>query len=243
MAIGVGVIAAILAAAAVTVKIRRTDAPQEEPAGERRGTNPPASTAGRTPASTKNIDPLKPLAILPFVDLERDSVSGVWAFHGKSLHTPAVQYGRLQLPCVPPDEYDLTLVATRITGDNSLNIGLPTGDTGLVLVLDGWTRGEFSGIDGLEKKAFFDNPTTFKGHLFNHHAPGKIEVSVRKDRFSVSVNGKPVMSWKPDYSLVAMHPDWSGPEKRAITVGSWESVFRLDEVVITPVGAPLELLK
>jgi hypothetical protein len=66
---------------------------------------------------------------------------------------------------------------------------------------------------------------------------------VRKGSVAVQVNGNAVLEWKGEVKQLSLWPDWTVPEKRALFLGSWESVFRLDELVLTPVSGRATLLR
>jgi len=51
------------------------------------------------------------------VDLAQDTVEGDWILEGTSLISSPGQHVRLQLPVLPPEEYDLKVVLTRVGGE------------------------------------------------------------------------------------------------------------------------------
>ena len=101
-----------------------------EPVREDRFRDRRPSTPGKKPSSREAVD------LLDGVVVSSDSVAGTWGFQDRALITPAVPWGRLQLPCVPPLEYDLRLEVTRKQGVDALAIGLVVSGVPALLVVD-----------------------------------------------------------------------------------------------------------
>jgi hypothetical protein len=204
---------------------------------------PTLKKKARRGGAPKEVELSGTVDLLDFIDAKTDSVAGSWGFEDNSLVTSAVSWGRLQLPVAPPEEYDLQFQATRKGGANSLNIGLVVGERQVVLIMDGWDKGDKTGLDRVGEKSFFENETTYVGQIFLPGKPAKVLCKVRKASVAVQVNGAPVLGWKGDVKQLSLWPDWKVPEKRALFLGSWESVFRLDELVLTPVSGRAALLR
>jgi hypothetical protein len=185
----------------------------------------------------------KPVQLLDFVDAKLDTVAGSWGFEEQSLLTSGVPWGRLQLPVVPPEEYELRLRAVRRGGTNSLNVGLVCGGAQVVLILDGWDKGDKAGLDRVGDKSFFENETTVVGHLLPQGLPVTLVCAVRKGSIEVRVEDRKIIGWQGDPKKLSLWPDWSVPEKRALFLGSWESSFEIQDLLLTPLGGPATLLR
>src|SRR6185503_6591587 len=110
----------------------------------------------RKPAAPRAVD------LLALVDPKRDGVSGDYVMDGRTLVTPAAtDYARIQIPYVPPAEYDLVMEVERTQGDNCLAIGL-VGQQQFVCVLDGGFGTDNSALDVIDEKTMMANETTVK---------------------------------------------------------------------------------
>lgn len=171
--------------------------------------------------------------LLNLIDGSRDQYVGRWGFDGSALYTAVVQWGRLQIPYSVPQEYDVHLVVTRESGNNSLNLGLSTGKSQFMIVLDGGD-GLTSGIDLVDDRGFTQNDTTFGGKVFRLNRKTTISCSVRTAGVTLSVDGRKVIDWKGEVSRIKLLPQWHVPNGGAIFLGCWETLFRIDEFVLVP---------
>lgn len=179
--------------------------------------------------------------LLEHVRTSRDAVHGAWGFQADSLVSPSVQWGRLALPVVPPEEYDLRITATRRQGTDSLNVGFVyRGRQGMIMV-DG-NGGETSWIDLVTPYDLPSNETSVVGKFLKWNRPAKLVVSVRKDGVALSVDGSKIIDWKGDPAELKLIPGYRVPERRGLFIGCWETILVIDEIVLVPVtGTPLLL--
>ena len=202
-------------------------------------TRPPIKAG--TPAVAEAAPPIPGgVDLLDLLDLRLDVVRGYWGFENRSIVSPAEPYARIQLPVVPPEEYDLLLNVRRKSGDDSLNIGLSAGDKQFLCVLDG---GQCSGLEFIGNKPFHVNETTSKGMKIKPGTSASILCSVRKGRVKVQINGVPVIDWGADYDKVYLQENWGVPNKRAIFVGAWNTVFAVDQIILVPITGSLQKLR
>lgn len=249
--IGIGLIAALFFLGAVLLRGQ-----QEEPKTRRAAessrpvpatsppppTEPAPSKPAPLPAQAKPA-PEGPLDLIKLIDPQKDSVAGTWTREGEVLSSPAIPFGRLQLPALPPDEYDLTLIVERKSGVDSFNLGLNSTGHPCVIILDGMKNGDTSGIDLVGGKGFMENETTYKGRLLLQDQPAQIVCAVRKDRITVSVDGRKIIDWAGDSGKLSAYRGWAVPEPRALFVGSYESGFRVQNLVLSPVSGTAHLLR
>ena len=172
--------------------------------------------------------------LIALVDLERDALKGTWKREGGSLVTPAEQFGRLQIRCAPPAEYDVTAEVVRVKGKNSLVFGLRLAGKLFAVMLDSDPEST-SGIDQVAEGPFYDNATTYKGKLFETGKPMMIRCSVRKGRVRVSVDGQRIIDWPAEPAKLGLYPLWKTRDDRALFIGSWETVFRIKSLALVKV--------
>ncbi|HEX7901470.1 MAG TPA: hypothetical protein VF950_27170 [Planctomycetota bacterium] len=173
--------------------------------------------------------------LLALIDPARDQVKGEWRRDGSALITPELPFGRLQIPYAPPDEYSLKLDVTRVAGIDSLNVGLVAEGRQFVAILDGMKDGDTAGIDLIAGKGFMENPTTSRGTRLLPERKSTVVYTVRRDRFTVAVDGGSVIDWPAEYAKVSAYHEWGVPLKNALFIGSYASRFRIDQMILTPI--------
>lgn len=181
--------------------------------------------------------------LLRLVDPKVDRVAGEWAFDGKTLVSPSLPFGRITVPYVPPEEYDLRIQAERTGGGNSLSVGLVGGGRQFLFILDGMAPEAKSGLDLVDGRSFYDNPTTHLGQLLADGRTGSILISVRRKRVQVSVDGRRVVDWKADFARVSLWPSWTMPRGDTLFLGAWTSPQRVRRLELTPVSGPGKALR
>jgi hypothetical protein len=170
------------------------------------------------------------------VDPGKDKIAGDWTLKEARLVSPAVKWARLQLPCIPPEEYDFAGVVTRVEKDDALILGLVFQGRQCQVVLDGnggratWmeVKGGGHGITPL-------GVTFFDGRVFMKGRPAQLHVSVRKSRLTVTVDSFRILDYTgpPDPLFIAEH--WEAPDSRTLYLGAWETVFTFEHLQIIPV--------
>lgn len=170
--------------------------------------------------------------LLRLIALPKGVVQGEWKFDGRTLVCPPVAFARVEVPYVPPDEYDVRVVLERKGKGNSLNLGLARGERQFILILDGVGM---SGMELIDGKGFYGNETTVKGRQVADGARAVVECSVRKGGFAARVDGRTVVDWKGDWSRVSLFPGWKMPRKGTLFVGSYESNTRIEALELLPV--------
>jgi predicted esterase len=198
---------------------------------------PAAPRPGVGPAPGPAAPGREAIDLLEKVDPAKDAIAGTWALEGKTLISPSTEFARLQVPIAVPEEYDLEVVAQRSDAGkpDTLVIGLVGGGAQFMVGLDGNT-GTKSGLDAIDGKRFVENETTRDGALLSADKPSTILVAVRKDRVTVSVDGKAVLEWKADYSRVSVRSAWAIRDGKTLFLGSTKCGYRFTKWVLQPVG-------
>jgi len=186
--------------------------------------------------------PAGPIDLLDLIQPSRDGVAGTWGFHERSLYTPPVRFGRLQVPVVPPEEYDLKFDVTRRRGTECFAIGFVYGGKQGMIILDGfegttnWNTLAGSASDG-------GNETRVVGKQLKWGRPTKVSVFVRKTGVSVTVDAHTVLDWKGSAADLDLDPAFLVPDRKSLMLGTQDTVFRIDEATLTPVTGQPTLLR
>lgn len=181
--------------------------------------------------------PADGIDLLPLIDLSRDAVHGEWQFSSDGLSSPPkVASARVQIPYVPPEEYDLTLVVERKEGDYSLEVGLASGPRQFHVGLDGWGAGDLTGLYLVDGKANQNFETTYQGKLLQKDSQATLVCSVRKTGVAMVVDGKKILDWKGDLKRLTAAQNWEVPSKISLFIGSWTTRFLIHRMLLVPVS-------
>jgi hypothetical protein len=183
----------------------------------------------------------KEVDLLDLIQVSKDAVAGEWGFQERSLITGNAKWGRLQVPCVPPEEYDLRLTATRKRGSDSLNVGLVVDGRQTMLAIDG---------DGGAKSWLFLHPqdiaineTIYDGKLLRYNKPMPVVCSVRKTGIQVTVGDKTIIDWKGNKGDLYLLPGYQVPNPKTLILASCDSTFSIGEMVLIPVSGGAQTLR
>ncbi len=163
--------------------------------------------------------------LLRLVDPRLDVIEGEWASVGGSLSLNSrTPWARVEIPYLPPDEYELTIVFERKEGDQAIGIGLGHKATVFSLFIDGFAeRGGLSGLDMLDGFLLDKNPSALKGLVTKVGTPCTAVCTVRKTGVTVTVDGKPYVQFPGPYSRLTPSPVWRTKTPRALLLGAYES--------------------
>lgn len=189
--------------------------------------------ANRAPAETPIAVPGRPLDLLSLVDVDRDAVKGTWKKRRGMLITPEEPEARLEVPFKPPEEYDLRIVLQSRSAENrSFHIGLVGASQRFLVSLDGFGGGR-SALENLDGMPSDEAGTVHVGDLFSQRAPVTIVCAVRRNHLSVTLDGKPIIDWVPDYRRLSLPDHWSTPRDKYLLVGVWNSRYEIREMTLT----------
>ncbi len=205
---------------------------------------PPHQRASRRPSLEKLAARVTAPAVdlLDRIDIEKDALVEHWGFQDRSLIIPWNRYSRLQIPCRPPEEYDVRVTVTRKNGMGAFFLGFVYRGRQGVVGLD-------TGGDG-SAQLFADSESLPRGTssaskqmLFRRNAPTAVLLSVRKGGLTISVAGQTTLEWKGEPEDLADSYRFRVPDPRTLFLGSYETVYRIEELVLTPVTGSPEFLR
>lgn len=181
---------------------------------------------GSLPPSPAPVDLLR--RVLP----EKDAVHGGWTLQDGALLSDAAAFGNLILPYVPPAEYDFRVTFTRTEGDSDVVLFFSHGARTVC-----WAQGSDSGfasIKGLWHTPGNPTQADTRGAVVNGR-PVTCVVEVRKDRFRVLLDGKPVKEWKTTWDDAGL-PSFLRLPRPGVSVCSYKSPTRFSRVELVEVS-------
>jgi len=175
--------------------------------------------------------------LLRLIDPRQDAVQGEWTLEGQAVVCAPGPALRLQIPYVPPDEYDLTVVVDRREGGDAVSVGLARGNAQFLLYVDAHpVLGYKSGLELLDGKLVSDNPASHSGALLANGKPSMIQIAVRKAGVNVTVDGKVIVSFQGNYGRLTNGAGWKVPNPKALFIGGWGSRIHFTKIVLTIVS-------
>jgi hypothetical protein len=206
------------------------------------------------PTPITKTDPPKPkpepteavIDLLPLIDPQKHAIRGTWKLENGALVSDATQAAVIEIPYLPPDEYDFRIVFTRQSGnEGGICQFLSHAECRFTWLMAGWGSKVF-GFEQIGGKAADANPTTFRPNsgLENGRQYTAL-VEVRKDRVAAFLDGRLISQWKTDYKDVSRDCTWTASRGMLLGLGSWQSptVFhrvelRLVNGVVKPMPVP-----
>lgn len=165
-----------------------------------------AEAAARN-TDSKALGAVKGINLLSLLDLREDTVSGTWKLESRVLVSPPDRLARMQIPYLPPEEYDLTVEVERVSEkEGSLHIGLLGAGRQFILTCDGWA-GDIVGLELLDGKSANVNETTLRHKICEIGRVARVVCSVRKDGVTIVADGAKVIHWRGNLGRLSI---WEG---------------------------------
>ncbi len=177
--------------------------------------------------------------LIALIDLKKDARQGVWQKDGRALvNAAANEYDRIQIPYLPPDEYDVQATIVRRSGDQSIVLGLARGNSQWGPNFDFYHGGMLkSGVERMDgKQPEFNSLVYTGGRVFQVGKRVQMEAQVRKTGFKVTADGKTIFSYAGDYKNLDMSGGWSMPDTRLLWLGLWKGEVAFERLVLVPVS-------
>jgi hypothetical protein len=163
--------------------------------------------------------------LIRFVDPKKDTVTGTWVADGGSLvSTPGGSGARLQIPFLPPPEYDLKVVIEK-KGAIHFVVILPTPESQCMVVF----YGNECAMHMLENEVYS------KENGFSSNRPVTLVFSVRRTRLMITADGKTLIDWQADYKKVSLQDYWKLPNTKALGIGGMQGAT-FSKVTLTTVS-------
>ena len=187
---------------------------------------------GPPPALPKNA-----VDLLAMIDPQKDAVKGDWTSDATGLICSAGEHIRLQIPYVPPDEYDLQMTVDRREGADGLLVGLAKGNVQWAVTMDTQAPGSFrTGFESIDGQGPSANPTTYNGPVFTNGAEIALEFRVRKAGVSVIAGGKTIIDWRGNFNRLSLPDGWKVKNSNALFLAAWGSRYHFSRIVLIPVS-------
>lgn len=161
-------------------------------------------------------------SLLADIDVERDSVSGVWRERGEELQVQAANGARLQLERAPTNEYDFRVSFTRETGSDSIALIFPTAQGQASFEVDAWGE-HLGGIQNVDGQSIRENPTRRNAMTLRNGERHEMLVEVRRDKIRALLDGRPVSMLKTTDIRLSMVELWALRDTEHLGIGAWNA--------------------
>jgi len=177
--------------------------------------------------------PFPSVDLLRLIDLKRDVVQGDWTLDaGELLCTRILHSSRVAIPYETPDEYDVTIVATRKEGNAPLFVVMSHGTTQWFIGVDDF-GGSITGIGLIDGKNLNNTETAYHGHLLTNDKPATIVCSVRRSEVSLTVDGKKIFTFKAGYERLTNSGNLTISNHRILGIGCGNARYQVSKLTLT----------
>ena len=169
--------------------------------------------------------------LLKMVDVQRDAVAGIWTREDGAVLSPdRTPAARLELPYLPPQQYDLTLVVEPAIGNQGFVLGLLAEGRQVTAVLG--LKGKVSGLATFASFEFPDPETEYSGKLFTSGDQTTILCRVRERRITIEADGRQIIDYQGDLKQLRSYDLWKVNNPNVLTIGTAVSRYRISKIVI-----------
>jgi hypothetical protein len=164
--------------------------------------------------------------LLKMMDPDKDSTNGKWRMEAGMLVSPRSAVGapspNVAIPYVPPDEYDLSIVVERMEAGDYFKFGVMSGRNMVSYVIDSGQNAGLMGYDG----------AGWSGRLIPMNKPVTITASLRRNSYTVTVDGKTVLDWKKGLD----HPSGEAGYPNGLYLQACQCVFHVSKLTLIPIS-------
>ena len=173
----------------------------------------------------EDLEGLRPgfVNVFALIDPAKDAVKGSWKIDNGKVVSDNSDFSSLGIPYSPPEEYDFTVVFSRVSGNSDINLVLTKGGRGFVWVMGaGGRRCGFGRVNDMwvsdENPTIVDVPKPFE--------PGDthtVTIEVRNSGLKVHLDGKMIRDWATDYGNLTITGAWKLRRDGTLGFASYKS--------------------
>ncbi len=205
---------------------------------------PLGGDAGTSSDVAANEEPLSYEAINPIllIDPERDIRGNDWRLEDGALISAPDQPSMLMIPYQPPDHYRVELTATRLEGNESLQLGLVADDRPIILTIDAYpSEGFLSGLYQFEGTGMWGRSSrSHQGQLLPTGEPIPVVATLRRDgqRLSIEmvVGRTSVLSWRGSVSQATGVGSFPPTQPGCLFLANWTASIKVSDFRVVPLS-------
>lgn len=178
----------------------------------------------------------KVVDLLKLIDPKLDAVDGDWQLSGGGLVSPLGTEVRLQVPYSPPEDYELRVTAARVSGDDSLSIGLLVDGRQVAIALDRFA-GTQSGMQRTDGENTDRNCTGRPGRVFSDEQPKEVICTVHPRSVRVECQDRVLVDWHGDAGRLSLEPQLATPDAACLLLNAWNTEYLISKYELRPLPA------
>lgn len=162
-----------------------------------------------------------------------------WYYDGKVLRSSSGMPRRVtivNLPVRPPEEYDLSIKVSRLSGNDGLRVGLCGGGRSFVAVVD-WFREDGTVLERLDGRPF-QLPAGPPRWREGYRDPATLVFQVRRSGVRAEVDGSTLLNWRGEFSRLSPPEYAIGSAGPGLFLGNCVSEFLVFKLELVPVNPP-----
>ena len=171
--------------------------------------------------------------LLALVDTNKNAFNGTWKKEGGNLVSSTQAFSRIQVPYSPPEEYDLQVDLTRISGQQDISIGLVYRGKQCHVALDRY-NGKQSDLM-VDMRTNTNGVARFSGKAIDVGERHTVTCEVRKDHVRVLLGDKELLTYRGEPSWSGMNEFWRVSDRDALMVGAHQTLVHIHAIKLTPV--------
>lgn len=172
--------------------------------------------------------------LLRVIDPDRDAIEGIWSRDGADLISPVQAYGQIGISTKRSEEYRLVLDVTRLSGVGPLVIGLPIGPSRCVAVLDREPDTHRSRLEQVPVGPNTQSAVASSTSGLPLDGRTNIECRVGRDSVEVIMDGKSILKFAGDPSMLKTPGGWQVDDVGRVFLGATFSKFRIHKLAMEP---------
>ncbi|HWB00144.1 MAG TPA: SUMF1/EgtB/PvdO family nonheme iron enzyme [Pirellulales bacterium] len=197
-------------------------------------TAPAAKPFIPTPKRGETVD------LLPLIDVKRDLIYREWSREGAALVSSGEDHARISIPVQPPSDYVLKVTASRLSGDNALNVGLVVGGVPVMATI-GADHNLINGLSTVDGVTADRNPSGRNVPALASDRETTITFAVGKNNVRVTRDDEVLVAWSGDVKHLKMLTGWGGANPRWLWIGSESSSMKITGLELTAASDPITL--
>ena len=171
--------------------------------------------------------------LLQRIDLNRDVIGEPWSLEQGALLAPESANSRIQCAVELPAEYVLTVTVERLSGADSLVLGLVHQGRQFVANFDGWD-GSTGGLQLVDGQYAPRNSTVFHRRVLPPGRTITLRCTLHQAGVRVQADDDTLVDWRGEAEQLSMSPEWRIADPRALFLGAARSRFRISRWELAP---------
>ncbi len=171
--------------------------------------------------------------LLPALDPKQDTVNGNWTVRKDGgVASDKTRFSRIEIPYHPPEEYDLRVTFTRVSGDADVNLVLAHAGKQFLWEMGGWDNKVF-GFELIDDRPANQNGSTVSVEkALQNDKKYTVIIEVRKDSLKAFLDGKFLTKHTTNYGDMGIFSGWKLRDKQALGLASHSpSIFHGAELL------------